>query len=99
MNRSRSYIGVRGKRIYFEEYRRRAHRRGGGGRHLVFSFFPFKGNPPTRDFVRRHFKAKDMEAFEATNAKFFNEKLESMWLENQAKYADKPADFDESQCA
>jgi hypothetical protein len=40
-----------------------------------------------------------MEAFEATNAKFFNEKLESMWLENQAKYADKPADFDESQCA
>jgi hypothetical protein len=63
------------------------------------TFLPFKGNPPTRDFVRRHFKTKDMEAFEATNAKFFNEKLESMWLENQAIYAQKPADFDESQWA
>jgi hypothetical protein len=63
------------------------------------TFLPFKGIPPTRDFVRRHFKAKDMEAFEATNAKFFNEKIESMWLENQAKYADKPADFNESQWA
>jgi hypothetical protein len=79
--------------------RGRQHRRERVASNWRLTFLPFKGNPPTRDFVRRHFKAKDMEAFEATNAKFFNEKLESMWLENQAKYADKPADFDESQCA
>jgi hypothetical protein len=60
------------------------------------TFLPFKGTPPTRDFVRRHFKAKDMQGFEETKAKFFNEKIEAMWLENQAKYADEPADFDES---
>jgi hypothetical protein len=31
------------------------------------TFLPFRGDPPTRDFVRRYFKAKDMEALEATN--------------------------------
>jgi hypothetical protein len=63
------------------------------------TFLPFKGNPPTRDYVRRFYKAEDMKAFEATNAKFFNAELEAMWLENLAKYAENPADFDESQWA
>jgi hypothetical protein len=63
------------------------------------TFLPFKGIPPTREYVRRHYKAKDMEAFEPTNEKFFDEKLEAMWLENQAIFADNPADFDESQWA
>jgi hypothetical protein len=79
--------------------RGRQHRQERVASNWRLSFLPYRGNPPTREYVRRFYKAKDMEAFEATNAKFFNEKLEAMWLENEAKYEAKPADFDESQWA
>jgi hypothetical protein len=75
--------------------RGRQHRQERVASNWRLSFLPYRGNPPTREYVRRFYKAKDMEAFEATNAKFFNEKLEAMWLENEAK----PVDFDESQWA
>jgi hypothetical protein len=42
------------------------------------SFLPFKGNPPTREYVRRHYKAMDMEAYAETKAKAGDSK-ESQW--------------------
>ena len=61
-NRSRALSALEAKGFIVSIRRSRPHRE----RERVAScwrltFLPFKGNPPTRDFVRRHFKAKDME--------------------------------------
>jgi hypothetical protein len=79
--------------------RGRQHRKERVASNWRITFLPYQGSPPTRDFVRRYYKAKDIEAYESAKGPFINEKLEAMWLENQAKYAEKPADFDESEWA
>jgi hypothetical protein len=54
------------------------HRKERVARNWRLSFLPFQGNPPTREYVRRHYKAMDMKAYAETKAKADNSE-ESQW--------------------